>query len=311
MWPFSSRRNVFTATVLSPELVVEGRIGRDYVAGAPYLLPKDLAESNRLDFQHYVIRYALNGNFVAPIQQPRAILDVGCGTGRWAREMAAQFPGAHVAGVDLVEPRPPMDAAGTASLAAHDGDGSGSGSAHDGSYTFTTANVLEGLPFGDGDFDFVHQRLLFLAIPAEQWPRVVRELARVTAPGGWVELVESSELVNPGPATEAIQRWTGTLGRKRGVDLLAAQKIGEYLQAAGLRPVERRILHVPLGHEGGRLGEMMEQNMIAAFSAVRPIVTGQEVTSEPEFDAAIAALPSEWERQRTSVPFFVAWGQRV
>lgn len=297
MWPFSSRRNA-PATVLSPELIPEGRIGRDYVAGAPYLLPKDLAENNRLDFQHYVIRYALNGNFVAPIQQPRAILDVGCGTGRWAREMAAEFPDARVSGVDLVAP--PAD------MAARDGD-----DARLGTYSFVTANVLESLPFGGGDFDFVHQRLLFLAIPAGDWPRVVRELARVTAPGGWVELVESSELVNAGPATEAIQRWTGTLGRTRGVDLLAAAKVGDYLQGAGLRPVERRILHVPLGSWGGRLGEMMVQNMVAAFSAVRPIVTGQGVTSEQEFDAAIRALPQEWEQWRTSVPFYVAWGQRV
>ena len=303
MWPFSSRRNA-VATVLSPELIPEGRIGRDYVAGAPYLLPKDLAENNRLDFQHYVIRYALNGNFVVPIQRPRAILDVGSGTGRWAREMAAQFPDASIIGVDLVEP--PAYGDGD-HLTARDGGGG----ARLGTYAFVTANVLEGLPFGDGSFDVVHQRLLFLAIPAGDWPRVVRELARVTAPGGWVELVESSELVNPGPATEAIQRWIGMLGRTRGVDLQAAAKVGEFLQDAGLRPVERRILNVPLGSWGGRLGEMMVQNMVAGFTAVRPIVTGQGVTSEQEFDAAILALPHEWEQRRTTVPFFVAWGQRV
>jgi 2-polyprenyl-3-methyl-5-hydroxy-6-metoxy-1,4-benzoquinol methylase len=86
--------------------------GRRYVRGSPYLLPKDDAEINRLDFQHYMLRFALRNNYLAPLGQPRDILDVGTGTGRWALEMALAFPGANVVGIDLVAP--PVDAeAGT------------------------------------------------------------------------------------------------------------------------------------------------------------------------------------------------------
>ncbi|HEU0025479.1 MAG TPA: hypothetical protein VFQ25_00045 [Ktedonobacterales bacterium] len=62
--------------------------GQARVRGVPYNLPRDLEEMNRLDFQHYLFRFALQGNFAVPIQAPRSILDVGTGTGRWAREMA-------------------------------------------------------------------------------------------------------------------------------------------------------------------------------------------------------------------------------
>nr|MBF6590004.1 hypothetical protein [Ktedonobacterales bacterium] len=32
--------------------------GRERVVGLPYALPADLEEINRLDFQHYMLRYA-------------------------------------------------------------------------------------------------------------------------------------------------------------------------------------------------------------------------------------------------------------
>lgn len=51
----------------------------------PYALPNNIQEVNRLDFQHYMLRYALENNFLAPItsqQAPGTILDIGCGTGR-------------------------------------------------------------------------------------------------------------------------------------------------------------------------------------------------------------------------------------
>ena len=70
--------------------------GRRFVAGVPYMLPKDLDETNRLDFQHHMLRSFMRGNYLAPIGKPRDILDVGCGTGRWAMELATQFPSANL-----------------------------------------------------------------------------------------------------------------------------------------------------------------------------------------------------------------------
>ncbi|MBX5458845.1 MAG: hypothetical protein IRZ31_18280, partial [Thermogemmatispora sp.] len=40
---------------------LQGR--RRYLQEQPYLLPKDLGEVNRLDFQHYMFRAALRGNY--------------------------------------------------------------------------------------------------------------------------------------------------------------------------------------------------------------------------------------------------------
>ncbi|WP_146747050.1 methyltransferase domain-containing protein [Thermogemmatispora tikiterensis] len=73
---------------------------------------------------------------------------------------------------------------------------------------FVRANVLEGLPFADCQFCYTHQRLLVAAIPARSWPGVVRELVRVTRPGGWIEWLERSDGIQPaGPATRRLQQW--------------------------------------------------------------------------------------------------------
>jgi tRNA G46 methylase TrmB len=63
-----------------------------------------MEEINRLDFQHYMLRYAFRGNYAAPIRDPVSILDAGTGTGRWAIEMAQLFPRAEVVGVDVKPP---------------------------------------------------------------------------------------------------------------------------------------------------------------------------------------------------------------
>ena len=78
--------------------------GRMRTIGLPYALPRDMEEINRLDFQHYMLRYALQGLYAAPLKNPTTILDVGTGTGRWAMDMAQTFPHAKVIGLDVNPP---------------------------------------------------------------------------------------------------------------------------------------------------------------------------------------------------------------
>ena len=66
---------------------------RHYLQGVIYVLPKDLPEQSRLDFQHYLLYAVLGTHAAAPVgEQVRHILDVATGTGRWAHEMARSFP---------------------------------------------------------------------------------------------------------------------------------------------------------------------------------------------------------------------------
>ncbi len=172
--------------------------GRRRLAEAPYQLPSDMQETNRLDFQHYMLRYAMRGIYAAPVERPGGILDAGCGTGRWALEMATIFPDANVVGVDIAQP-PVEDPTTLAGFQARPDN-----------FAFIQSNILEApLPFADNTFDYTHMRLLFLAIPADRWPGVIRELVRVTRPGGWVELVEGGFSQGVGPSLRPLQSLDG------------------------------------------------------------------------------------------------------
>jgi hypothetical protein len=62
-WPFRRRSGGGTAAP-GDGGASSGRtvMGRRFLRGVPYVLPKDMGEVNRLDFQHYMMRAALRGN---------------------------------------------------------------------------------------------------------------------------------------------------------------------------------------------------------------------------------------------------------
>lgn len=72
---------------------------------------------------------------------------------------------------------------------------------------FQQANIIEGIPYPDGTFDYVFQRHLSTTLQTDQWPIVMDELFRVVAKGGYVELVEANTFVmRAGPMNEKLQQ---------------------------------------------------------------------------------------------------------
>jgi len=274
--------------------------GRTHVRGIPYVLPRDLDEMNRLDFQHFVLRQAFKGNFVAPVENPYAILDVGTGTGRWAREVATVFPTANVIGLDLNPPQ--MDEKAEA----------GGEELRSPNYAFVAGNILEGLPFADGSFDFVHMRLLVLALPHDRWPFVVNELIRVTRPGGWVESVEVIEDQQGGPAVDQIMAWVSAMLQRRGIDIRDGARVADLLQAQGLANVFTRRVEVPIGVHGDRVGKLMAADILTGMQALRGPMEALGLTTADEFDRVFAEAKRAMDspRVRCVAPFHLAYGQR-
>ncbi|HST89120.1 MAG TPA: class I SAM-dependent methyltransferase [Ktedonobacterales bacterium] len=278
--------------------VIGGRLRK---IGIPYVLPADLEEMNRLDFQHYLLRQVFHGNYAAPIQQPRDILDVGAGTGQWAREMATLFPTARVVGLDVTVP--PADERAEA----------GGREVRPPNYTFVAGNVLEGLPFPDASFDFVHMRLLVLAIPHDRWPFVVGELARVTRPGGWVESVEATTLENGGPEMDLFMRWIVTLLARRGINFPDGGRVGELLRAARLSDIVSQRVTLPFGDYGGRTGKLLMADFFNGVQAYGGLMEAQGIATAAEFERVVAearAAVAAPNAQCVS-PFHIAYGRRL
>jgi SAM-dependent methyltransferase len=268
--------------------------GRLHLTNVPYPLPVDEQEINRLDFQHYLLRSAQNVNYLAPVVEPGTILDVGCAGGRWVYEVALQFPQASVIGFDMAP-----SIFQTTSIP------------FPGNCGFVYGNLLQGLPFEAASFDFVHQRLLALAIPQATWPAIVNELVRVTRPWGWIELAEIDySLLRVGAATAQLLTWILEVCRHLGLDMGVAERLGLLLQEAGLTHIGMHTLSIPLGAYGGRLGSLAQANFEKVAEALRPIICASLGVSTNEYRYVLHSIPAECEHYHTQMLFRSAWGQR-
>jgi SAM-dependent methyltransferase len=199
-----------------------------------YVLPSSPAESGRLELQA-----ALYGG-TAFVQRfldarPGRILDVGCGTGVFARHAAALLPDSSVVGLDA-------DAARIAFARAHCA-APNARFEHGDLYT---------MPFPDDHFDLVYER--FVLVHTLDPTRALREMARITRPGG---VVVAYDMVHDGiwfspekPAFSELLRAAVSVMRERGMEPSQGLHLAPGMIRAGLVDVGVHVIpHASLASE--------------------------------------------------------------
>ena len=256
------------------------------------MLPKDEQEIQRLDMQHHILKKVLKANYLAPLQKSRVstILEVGSGTGIWMKEIAEEIPTTRVDGFDLDEP--------IIQLNSH--------------CSWTRGNLLDGLPYEENSFDFVHQRLLVLGVPRAHWPQVIRELVRVTRPGGWIELVECDLRFSPsGTYTRDFISWLVQASQQRGLDISIGIQTKSLLEAAGLVSVEEQKEDIPLGDWGGHVGTLLLRDFSAAAEkTIKPLITSSLHIDPVIYDFTIKQWKRECELYHETCRFTIAYAQK-
>lgn len=141
----------------------------------PHILSQGTDEQDRLVAQHYVLRTAFQGDYCVPLrsalQAGAVVLDIGCGSGTWAMEMATEFAASAFIGIDRNR-HYPMDIKPKNCF-------------------FRSYDISHlPLPFPDNSVDYIFQRDLNWDMLSQAWDPLMAEYMRILKPGGWIELVE-------------------------------------------------------------------------------------------------------------------------
>lgn len=274
--------------------------GRRILTNTPYIMPKDKAEGDRLDIQHHLVKVATGRIYQAPIQRPQAILDVACGTGIWAREMAQKFPRARVIGFDI--DRTPLE---------RSIEVLGPNGLFPRNFRFQQADALKPFPFEDGEFDFVHARFIVGFVPISAWPGVIAEILRVTRRGGFVEMTEMVELPKtPSQGYQILRAHITRFMEQRGLYAGIGTHLRPYLLEAGLQNIEERHFLLGQGKDTQRQQRLLVSDVLAGADLIQPVLVKLGFIPEAESKEALARAKAEVSQMGIVMPIVTVYGQK-
>jgi SAM-dependent methyltransferase len=205
------------------------------------------------------------------------VLDVGCGPGGWALELAQAYPHMQVTGFDL--------SAGMIDYARVQAHASMLDNAH-----FFVANAMKPFEFPDDSFDLVNVRHLEGVLPVAAWSEMLKEMLRVTREGGIIRLTDCEWGVSNSFANEKLleltihaMQATGLSHSPDGRNYNITHLLSHFLRDVGCVNVQERpsILDFSAGEQEYQGGTRI---LTLAYELMEPFLLGTQVSARPELD---------------------------
>jgi len=250
-----------------------------------YLLPNDDDEIDRLQMQHYLLRYIWQSNFSAPVKEilkcGAKVLDVGCGPGTWTLEMATDYPRSNFTGIDIAPIFPseikPINVG------------------------FQIQNVTHRLPFDDNSFDYIHMRLMLAVLQENEWKSIVLpELFRILKPGGYIESHEFDfRIVNQGPCMKTLVGGFIQCCKARNMNPIICPHVPGYLQENGFVDINVQKNLGYYGSSAGRFGKLALEDFMLVFGILKPQISSILDISEDEYQNSLDKIQEEVDTNET------------
>ncbi|CAG8562892.1 12843_t:CDS:2 [Ambispora leptoticha] len=258
------------------------------ISNSAYAVPNDEEEAERLIRYHNAGKSIWGGLFKSPVEKKLKeganVIDIGCGSGTWLIDMARKYPNSNFTGIDF-SPIFPTD--GIPSNAQ-----------------FINYNLLDGLPFEDSSFDFIHQKFLVVAFTQVQWEeKVIPELIRLGRPGGWIEFVESDPyLSSDGESTQRICNAFRDFLTSKGLNIQLSDDLPLLLENTNkfseVRKERKRII---LGRRGGKAGEETLKFLTKGMESGRIWLSASMNITPEHYDLLNEAIPTEVEKYNSFI----------
>lgn len=241
--------------------------------------PENAVEMARLLNQDLMITKAMGGPLSEQDEDPsfHHVLDLACGPGGWALNVARLLPNAQITGGDISKLMIRYASATAKARGLHN--------AH-----FTTMNIQERFPFADNSFDLINARYLVAVLTPKVWPAMLRETCRVCEPGGTIRLTETEMPITNSPAFEQITQMAlnaftmtgrnfGPTSRNFGITPLLCG----LLTNAGYHDVKYKAYGIDnsAGTEGH---ESFYQDIMVVFNLGKPFIVGLGLATDEKYE---------------------------
>ncbi len=249
--------------------------------GTSVIDPANGAEIARLINQDALINRAMGGLFPEGINLTGAsrVLDVACGPGGWVQHVAFHYPTMYVVGVDIDQRIMAYARAQARVQALHNA-------------SFVVMDVAQPLPLPDASFDFVQARFLNSFLLKNAWPDVMREMLRITRPGGWLRLIEADG--HGITSSQAFKEMEDLLRRAFTIDPLGRYSeiiplLNRFLYEAGYRQMQEA-LHVMDFSADTASHHSYFNNLKVSFKLLQPYLIERKVATQERLDALYERL---------------------
>ncbi|KAF0381428.1 S-adenosyl-L-methionine-dependent methyltransferase [Gigaspora margarita] len=261
-------------------------------------LPNNDKEEDRLQAVHYFLKNLFQANYIAPVQSilkdsNAQVLDICCGSATWITEMATEFPLSSFIGTSL-SPVCPRVVPSNCKIYC--------------------VNILEGLPFPDNYFDYVHCRCTLAGFNINDWnTKIIPEIVRVSKPDAFYEHCELDiHHVNTGPIMKKITNSEISLGTSLGVENSLFDKLGDFLLSdKNITNINQQQKYCPLGIWGGESGKLNIDIFRNSCLTIRSQMSEFMNITSNEFEDMVNDCIKEAEVFRTYSKIHLIYAQKI
>jgi len=248
-----------------------------------YFIQDSGAELARLVEQERAFERALGGLLPEHLDQDaflspfRRVLDIACGSGGWALTLAQTYPHLEVQGFDIDERM--IDYANSQAKVGRLENAS-----------FRVGDARKPLDYPGDFFDLVNARWMAV-IGAAAWPTTVKEMVRITKPGGIVRLTESEDFsITNSPAFERWNQLMMEAFKRSGVAFSPSGRtcgqtvmLNRFLRDAGCQNIQHKVLAINWSADTADHAPMVEDHL-AILKLTQPFLLKLGIATQGEID---------------------------
>lgn len=277
---------------------------------AYYTDPESASEMARLTKQARLLTRAMGGPIDDAINQTNIIdvLDVACGPGEWALEMASLYPNKQITGIDISQlmiEYARFQASQRSLFNTH----------------FHIMNILQSLDFQPDSFDFINIRLIasFMFRSTDNWPRLLQECVRVTRPGGIIRLTDCEWFISNSPRTEKLFglctraiHLSGNTFSQDGRQLAVTPMLKRFLRDAGCRNIQHKAFAVDCS-SGSESHQSFYEDMLVFLKLLQPLVISTGIASKDEVESLYIQALEEINTENFNCLWYylTTWGENA